>query len=123
MLVEFLRSAAAPKKDVGVQQVLHDFFLDFLARRALPSKASRISSGSGASKSSGMVIWPRKTPSLRVVSSAGMGTRRATGTPRLEMVISSPAATRGGAGAAGRGGGARNFFPRPPTRGGFAGRG
>jgi hypothetical protein len=88
-LIELVLRAEAPKKDAGIQQVFHAFFL---GRLFLPSKDASSSSGRGASKSSEIVICPANAPSFRLALDTG--TSRATGTPRFAMVISSPAATR-----------------------------
>src|SRR5215472_13596113 len=86
--VKFVFLGSAPKQDRRVEQKPHGFFRD---RFSLPSNASRISSGRGASKSSGTTNFPRSIPSFRQAPlPARAGTRRATGTPRLAIVISSP---------------------------------
>src|SRR6185312_8347167 len=71
-----------PEPDVRVEQNSHD------------SKASRSSGGSGASKSSPIVMRPRSEPSTRSPSGSVTGTRRATGTPARAMYTSCPSATR-----------------------------
>src|SRR6267143_175000 len=93
--IESVISIKAPEEYARIQQELHAFFLDFLERFFFrPSNRSSKSSGKGASKSSGTFSCPRRIPRTRGDFSCGTGTRRATGTPRLAMVISSPAATR-----------------------------
>src|SRR6266513_4535343 len=57
------------------------------------SKALRRSLGSGASKSSATKTRPFSVPRERSCTGAA-GTSRATGTPDLAMITSSPAATR-----------------------------
>src|SRR6266571_4795580 len=58
------------------------------------SNALRMSSGSGASKSSATKTRPFSVPSGRSFTTGAAGTKRATGTPALAMITSSPAATR-----------------------------
>jgi len=71
-----------PKEDVRVEEKPHAQF----------SKVVRTLSSSGASKSSGMTKRPRSTPKARGAPMEG-ATRRAAGSPRRVMRISSPAAT------------------------------
>src|SRR5258708_7578715 len=93
--IEFVLGRKAPEKDARVEQTLHWRFLAFPERFFFrPSNNSSTASGNGESKSSGTLSCPRKIPRTRCVFFGGTGTRRATGTPRLAMVISSPAATR-----------------------------
>src|SRR5277367_6742293 len=61
---------------------------------SLPSNRSRISSGKGALKSSGTTNFPRYIPKKLARLLPGTEIRRATGTPRFVIVISSPVATR-----------------------------
>src|SRR5580704_18457637 len=67
----------------------------FLRFAGFPKKPARMSGGNGASKSSEMCARPLSIPSGRgPLGCCGKGTSRATGTPRFEITISSPAATR-----------------------------
>src|SRR5258708_30183462 len=93
--VESLLGGHAPKEHARVEQVLHAFFLAFLARFFFrPSNRSSKSSGKGASKSSGTVSCPRRIPRTRGDFSSRTGTTPTTRTPPLPMALSSPPATR-----------------------------
>src|ERR1700731_3284462 len=93
--IEFVLGREAPEKDARVEQKLHAFFLAFPERFFFRlSNSSSTASGNGESKSSGTLSCPRKIPRTRCAFFGGTGTRRATGTPRFAIVISSPAATR-----------------------------
>src|SRR6266498_1907486 len=79
---EPFRRREHPQPHLGVEEDSHS------------SNALRMSSGSGASKSSATKTRPFSVPSGRSVRTGVAGTRRATGTPALAMITSSPAATR-----------------------------
>src|ERR1700756_2185975 len=79
---QFWIIAQGPKQDVGIQQYSHGWF---------PSNASSMSSGNGASKSSGTTSLPFIAPIRRPVGFP-TGTRRAIARPCLAMVMIWPAA-------------------------------
>src|ERR671923_1509063 len=73
-----------PEENVRIEEELH-----------VPSKASRMSSGKGASKSSGTVNSPAHKPNGRNVLVLGMtGFISATGCPARTITTVSPASTR-----------------------------
>src|SRR5207248_6554557 len=91
--IELLNRRQSPQEHTRVEQILHRpprFFLPFPLER----KLARTLAGSEASKSSEIRMRSCSIPSRRRPPACSSGTRRATGTPRLAMVISSPAATR-----------------------------
>src|SRR6185312_14103156 len=83
-LREFFRRGKGPQEQVGIQQNPHHY---------RPSKVDRVSSSSGALKSSGTLILPFSRPRCFLRIGAAMGDSRAIGLPALAMMISAPAAT------------------------------
>src|SRR3989304_235651 len=76
--------ADEPEKNVGVEEKFH-----------FPSNALRMSSGKGASKSSGTVNSPAHNPNgRRVLTPVITGLTSATGFPAQTMSNVSPASTR-----------------------------
>ncbi len=63
------------------------------AYQAPPSNVATTSSGSGASLSSPIQIFPLSSPGRRGAGMAAIPTKSATGLPALVMMISSPRAT------------------------------
>src|SRR6266511_1472643 len=81
---QFCGFAESPEKNVRVQQHAHQ----------RPSKPAMTFAGSGASKSSGILILPFRIPSLRTRFVATRGTSLATGLPAFAITTSLPAAAR-----------------------------
>src|SRR5436190_12016636 len=78
------RVRQVPEKYLRVEQQPH----------TLPSNASSVSGGSGASKSAAILTLPFRKPGLRTRLGGAMGTSFATGFPALAITISAPSATR-----------------------------
>jgi len=85
-------SAYRTQEHICVEEKFH--YRGFLRLTGCPKKPARMSGGNGASKSSAIRRRPLSMPSGRRPRGCEKGMRRATGTPRFETTISSPAATR-----------------------------
>ena len=86
LFIQTLWLGKPPQPALCIQQESHSW---------PPSNAAKISSGKGALKSSGTMKRPRSCPKLaRRFDEVRNGTSFAIGTPRFEIMISSPSSTR-----------------------------